>query len=288
MSQVTRVIRINTANTANRIALDSAATTWGELQKEMLAHPIAKLALDGNVKALVRETRVTLENDDAQLPPFDCQLIMTVKKSKGGALNDEYTPMDSKQLTAACKSKGIKVGSTNSNTRSKLRLFDKKNGTSSTSTKAEVVKKPRTAKKVSRKTVAPVQKAKGVCVDPEVKAKMEKKAKKAAKKAAKQAKKDAKVLGLADSIKGVINEDDSKSVCPAYDVDADLNAISKATTDIEVMDDNQQPSAVISALGRLSKTSETTSAVANLVAIAVEKVRTYEFAPESEVKSLRK
>ena len=283
MSQVTRVIRINTANTANRIALDSAATTWGELQKEMLAHPIAKLALDGNVKALVRETRVTLENDDAQLPPFDCQLIMTVKKSKGGALNDEYTPMDSKQLSAACKSKGLKVGSTNSNTRSKLRLFDKKNGTSSTSTKAEVVKKPRTAKKVSRKTVA-----KSVCVDPEVKAKMEKKAKKAAKKAAKQAKKDAKVLGLADSIKGVINEDDSKSVCPAYDVDADLNAISKATTDIEVMDDNQQPSAVISALGRLSKTSETTSAVANLVAIAVEKVRTYEFAPESEVKSLRK
>jgi len=274
MTQVSRTIRINTAATSKRVIVESAATTWGELKAELVANPESKASMAGDIKVLVRETKTTLEHPGALLPNFDFQLFITTQKSKGGALNDAYSSMDEKQLNKEAKSKGIKPGSTIGNTRVKLRNFDKKNGVNSTSTKAEIVKKPKTAKKVTA-VVTPVVVDK---IDKEVEAKVDKKAKKAAKKAAKQAKKDAK--NNSEVVAEVVAPE---PVAPLYDVNADLDAISKATTAIKCLEDNRQPHELTKAIVGLEKTSETTIAVSNLVKITLEKVRTYEFAEHKEI-----
>ena len=223
MTQVTRVIRINTAATSDRISLDSAATTWGELQEEMLSHPKAKLALEGDVKAIVRETRNTLESDEAILPNFDFQLFITVRKSKGGATSDKYTVMNKKELDALAKKLGIKPGSSTGNTRVKLRAFDKK---SKSCPKATVDSKALAAKvEVVKEKVEPVQKAVVNSVDADVKAKMEKKAAKAKKK-----------------------EKKSKKTKKNNSIDAVLKAIKAANKDVTALEDNRQPNELSKAL----------------------------------------
>ena len=72
--------------------VETQATTWGELKSE--------LGVSGDFKAMVRETRATLENDDAILPiglgkhltgtrkgqsnGFDCTIAITASKIRAG------------------------------------------------------------------------------------------------------------------------------------------------------------------------------------------------------------
>lgn len=72
------------------------STTWGQL-KDLVSRDFGDVS---NMKAVVKETRATLEREDALLPDEDCTIFLTQAKIKAGAvdvieileaLKEEYT-----------------------------------------------------------------------------------------------------------------------------------------------------------------------------------------------------
>ena len=73
-----RKITIVSTQANERQEIESAATTWGELKEE------ASHLISGDMKATVRETRVDLVHEDAQLPDGDFVLFLFPEKVKSG------------------------------------------------------------------------------------------------------------------------------------------------------------------------------------------------------------
>ena len=68
----------STSNGTSRI--ESAATTWAELKSDMVSLGISS----SNMKAIIGETRTTLESSMSVLPEGDFKLFLTPVKTKSG------------------------------------------------------------------------------------------------------------------------------------------------------------------------------------------------------------
>ena len=69
----------STSNGTSRI--ESAATTWAELRSDMVSLGISS----SNMKAIIGETRTTLESSMSVLPAGDFKLFLTPVKTKSGS-----------------------------------------------------------------------------------------------------------------------------------------------------------------------------------------------------------
>jgi hypothetical protein len=73
-----RKITLFNANSQVRKEIMSSATTWGQLKSENSDF------ISGNVKGIVRETKVTLDNEEATLPTTEFTLFIATKEIKSG------------------------------------------------------------------------------------------------------------------------------------------------------------------------------------------------------------
>lgn len=73
-----RNITVVSTQMNERQVLQSSATTWGELKGELSS------IMNGDMKATVRETRVDLVHQDAQLPETDFTIFLFPTKVKSG------------------------------------------------------------------------------------------------------------------------------------------------------------------------------------------------------------
>lgn len=76
----TRTVTIYSTQSKSSQTIETSAKTWGELKAEMPS--------TGNVRAVIRETRNTLESSSTQLPDQDFTLFMYPQRVKSG---DEET-----------------------------------------------------------------------------------------------------------------------------------------------------------------------------------------------------
>jgi len=75
-----RTIRVISTQSDRAQSIESAASTWGELQSA-LSGIISNV---NDMKAIVRETRVSLESSEAQLPEGNFTVILSMKKIASG------------------------------------------------------------------------------------------------------------------------------------------------------------------------------------------------------------
>lgn len=88
-----RTIRVISSQSDRAKSVESAATTWGQLQSDLSSH----ISDIGNMKAIVRETRVSLESPEAQLPEGNFTVILSMKKIASGS-NDNGTRYTDSQI----------------------------------------------------------------------------------------------------------------------------------------------------------------------------------------------
>jgi hypothetical protein len=88
-----RTIRVISSQSDRAKSVESAATTWGQLQSDLSSH----ISDIGNMKAIVRETRVSLESPEAQLPEDNFTVILSMKKIASGS-NDNGTRYTDSQI----------------------------------------------------------------------------------------------------------------------------------------------------------------------------------------------
>ena len=75
-----KTIIINQTTGAPALTITTIAQTWGELQNELVNNNVSL----SNVKAVVGETRITLESNSAVLPTGNFNLYLLPKKTKSG------------------------------------------------------------------------------------------------------------------------------------------------------------------------------------------------------------
>jgi hypothetical protein len=75
-----RTIRVISSQSDRAKSVESDATTWSQLQSDLSSH----ISDIGNMKAIVRETRVSLESPEAQLPEGNFTVILSMKKIASG------------------------------------------------------------------------------------------------------------------------------------------------------------------------------------------------------------
>ena len=75
-----RTIRVISTQSDRAQSVESAASTWGELQSA-LSGIISNV---NDMKAIVRETRVSLESPEALLPEGNFTVILSMKKIASG------------------------------------------------------------------------------------------------------------------------------------------------------------------------------------------------------------
>lgn len=88
-----RTIRVISSQSDRAKSVESAAATWGQLQSDLSSH----ISDIGNMKAIVRETRVSLESPEAQLPESNFTVILSMKKIASGS-NDNGTRYTDSQI----------------------------------------------------------------------------------------------------------------------------------------------------------------------------------------------
>lgn len=82
-----RNIRVISSQTNSAKTIQSSATNWGDLKNELANH----FSGVSDMKAIVRDTRVTLESSDAVLPTGDFTIILSMKKIASGSDSDTNT-----------------------------------------------------------------------------------------------------------------------------------------------------------------------------------------------------
>ena len=92
-----RTVKIASPKLSRNFQIETAATTWGELKIEIKS----EVETDG-MKGFVRETRGTLEVNDAVLPEGDFTILLSPISTKSGASVAE--------LKAICTNYGIEHG----------------------------------------------------------------------------------------------------------------------------------------------------------------------------------
>jgi hypothetical protein len=81
-----RSITVFSTLTSKKVTISSSATTWGELKNDSRISSL----IGSNMEGAVRETKVSLKNDDAVLPEGAHTIFLVQAKSKAGIeLNDE-------------------------------------------------------------------------------------------------------------------------------------------------------------------------------------------------------
>lgn len=75
-----RNIRVISSQTNSAKTIQSSAANWGDLKNELANH----FSGVSDMKAIVRDTRVTLEAADAVLPTGDFTIILSMKKIASG------------------------------------------------------------------------------------------------------------------------------------------------------------------------------------------------------------
>ena len=88
-----RTIRVISTQSDRAQSIESSASTWGELQSA-LSGIISNV---NDMKAIVRETRVSLESSEAQLPEGNFTVILSMKKIASGN-ETRYTDSQLKEL----------------------------------------------------------------------------------------------------------------------------------------------------------------------------------------------
>ena len=88
-----RTIRVISTQSDRAQSVESSASTWGELQSA-LSGIISNV---NDMKAIVRETRVSLESSEAQLPEGNFTVILSMKKIASGN-ETRYTDSQLKEL----------------------------------------------------------------------------------------------------------------------------------------------------------------------------------------------
>lgn len=88
-----RKIRIISTQSDGVKTIESSASTWGELKSELSS----SLSNVQDMKAIVRDTRNTLESDEAVLPEGDFTIILTMKKIASGS-EDKVTRYSKSQI----------------------------------------------------------------------------------------------------------------------------------------------------------------------------------------------
>ncbi len=75
-----RIVKVSTPAADGMREIQTEATTWGELKSDLQD---AGISTDG-MKGVVRETKVSLEASDAQLPDTDFTVMLFTGKIKSG------------------------------------------------------------------------------------------------------------------------------------------------------------------------------------------------------------
>ena len=78
-----RTVKVSTSGADGLIEVVTAATTWAELKSDM---EDAGISTDG-MKGVVRETKVSLEANDAQIPEGNFTVMLFTGKIKSGAFD---------------------------------------------------------------------------------------------------------------------------------------------------------------------------------------------------------
>lgn len=89
-----RNIRVISSQADNVKTISSSATTWGKLKQELGSH----FSGVSDMKAIVRDTRITLESDEAILPTGDFTIILSMKKIASGIDIYEETGFTKEEL----------------------------------------------------------------------------------------------------------------------------------------------------------------------------------------------
>tara|TARA_R110002126_G_scaffold47605_3_gene133359 strand:+ start:8447 stop:8683 length:237 start_codon:yes stop_codon:yes gene_type:complete len=75
---MSRKVTVVSTQANDRQEVQTSATTWGELKGEISS------MINGDMKVTVRETRVNLEHEDAELPAGDFTIFLFPNKVKSG------------------------------------------------------------------------------------------------------------------------------------------------------------------------------------------------------------
>lgn len=80
-----RTIKVVSTTAGTKVTIETSVSTWGQLKKD------SKMAslLGSNMTAVVRETKVNLEHDDAVLPTGDFTIFLVQTKTKAGLTRAE-------------------------------------------------------------------------------------------------------------------------------------------------------------------------------------------------------
>lgn len=78
-----RTVKVSTSGADGLIEVETAATTWAELKSDM---EDVGISTDG-MKGVVRETKVSLEANDAQIPEGNFTVMLFTGKIKSGAFD---------------------------------------------------------------------------------------------------------------------------------------------------------------------------------------------------------
>lgn len=85
-----RTVKVSTSGADGLIEVETAATTWAELKSDM---EDAGISTDG-MKGVVRETKVSLEANDAQIPEGNFTVMLFTGKIKSGAFDHAQMMID--------------------------------------------------------------------------------------------------------------------------------------------------------------------------------------------------
>lgn len=92
---VTRKVTVASTSSNRAKQYDTAATTWGELKRE-----ISEL-LTGDLEAIVNPGHVTLSQDNSVLPTGDFKLYLIPTKNKAGAITENQAAALGREIGAA-------------------------------------------------------------------------------------------------------------------------------------------------------------------------------------------
>jgi hypothetical protein len=84
-----RTVRIISTQSDSVKSHESSATTWGQLREELSG----MFSGVSDMKAIVRETRVTLEAAEAALPEGDFTVILSMKKIASGSTRYNHSQL---------------------------------------------------------------------------------------------------------------------------------------------------------------------------------------------------
>lgn len=85
-----RTVKVSTSGADGLIEVETAATTWAELKSDM---EDVGISTDG-MKGVVRETKVSLEANDAQIPEGNFTVMLFTGKIKSGAFDHAQMMVD--------------------------------------------------------------------------------------------------------------------------------------------------------------------------------------------------